>query len=364
MKILYVTTIGGTMRFFKQLIKELVEDGHTVDIAANTITSDVPEEYKELGCRVFPISCTRSPFNKGSLIAIRQLKRIVSSGQYDLVHCHTPIAAMCTRVACRKFRKNGMRVFYTAHGFHFYQGAPLINWLLYYPIEKFCSFFTDVLITINKEDYALARNKMKAKRIEYVPGVGIDVAKFADTVVDRDVKRDELGVPRDAFMLLSIGDLNTNKNHEIVIKALSEINDSTIHYVIAGKGRKKDYLEKIADEKNVNLHLIGFRKDITEIDKTADVFIFPSLREGLSVSVMEVMASGLPIICSSIRGNTDLVNENGGFLFDPTSVDECAEAIRRIRSSNLVSIGKYNSDSANKYKVEAINARMKEIYRQ
>ncbi len=362
MKILYVTTIGGTMRFFKQLIKDLVEDGHTVDIAANTSASAVPEEYTELGCRAFPVSCTRSPFNKGTLIAIIQLKKIISEGKYDLVHCHTPIAAMCTRIACRKARKNGTRVFYTAHGFHFYQGAPLKNWLLYYPIEKICSLFTDVLITINKEDYVLAQKKMKAKRVEYVPGVGIDVAKFADVVVDRNAKRDEIGVPRDAFMLLSVGDLNTNKNHEIVIRALAEINDSKVHYVIAGKGGKKDYLKILAKEKGVNLHLIGFRKDIIEIDKTADVFVFPSRREGLSVSVMEVMASGLPIICSRIRGNTDLVNENGGFLFDPMSIVECADAIRKIRSSNLVSMGKYNHNAVKKHEIETINTRMKEIY--
>lgn len=351
------------MRFFKQLIKELVEEGHTVDIAANTSISNVPDEYIELGCKVFPISCTRNPFEKGTLTAIKQLKQIVSEGNYDLVHCHTPIAAMCTRLACRKARKTGTKVVYTAHGFHFYKGAPLQNWLLYYPIEKFCAHFTDVLITINKEDYALAQKKMKAKKVEYVPGVGIDVAKFANTVVDRDLKRDEIGVPRDAFMLLSIGDLNQNKNHETVIKALAEMNDSSIHYVIAGKGNKKDYLEKLADEKGVNLHLLGFRGDIPELDKTADVFIFPSYREGLSVSVMEVMASGLPIICSRIRGNTDLVDENGGLLFDPMSIAECAEVIRKIKFSDLVSMSEYNNNTAQKYEFETINTHMKEIYR-
>ena len=363
MKILYVTTIGATMGFFRQLIKELVEEGHTVDIAANTSISNVQNEYMELGCKVFPISCTRSPFEKGTLTAIKQLKQIVSEGNYDLVHCHTPIAAMCTRLACRKVRKNGIRVIYTAHGFHFYKGAPFKNWLLYYPVEKICAHFTDVLITINKEDYALAQKKMKAKKVEYVPGVGIDVSKFADAVVDRDAKRDEIGVPRDAFVLLSVGELNGNKNHETVIKALAEINNPEIHYVIAGRGRKKDYLENLAEEKGVKLHLLGFRRDIPELDKVADVFVFPSYREGLSVSVMEAMASGLPIVCSRIRGNTDLVNENGGFLFDPMSIVECREAIEKIRLSNVASMGKYNYSVANEYEVRAINTHMKEIYR-
>ena len=252
---------------------------------------------------------------------------------------------------------------YTAHGFHFYKGAPFKNWLLYYPVEKICAHFTDVLITINKEDYALAQKKMKPKKVEYVPGVGIDVSKFADAVVDRDAKRDEIGVPRDAFVLLSVGELNGNKNHETVIKALAEINNPEIHYVIAGRGRKKDYLENLAEEKGVKLHLLGFRRDIPELDKVADVFVFPSYREGLSVSVMEAMASGLPIVCSRIRGNTDLVNENGGFLFDPMSIVECREAIEKIRLSNVASMGKYNYSVANEYEVRAINTHMKEIYR-
>ena len=161
------------MRFFIQLVKELVEEGHTVDIAANTSISNVPNEYIELGCNVFPISCTRSPLERGTVTAIKQLKQVVSVGNYDIVHCHTPIAAMCTRLACRKVRKQGTRVFYTAHGFHFYKGAPLKNWLLYYPVEKLCAYWTDVLITINQEDYVLAQGKLAAKRIEYIPGVGI-----------------------------------------------------------------------------------------------------------------------------------------------------------------------------------------------
>lgn len=350
------------MRFFKQLIKELVEEGHIVDIAANTSVSDVPNEYREWGCKIFPISCTRTPLNKGTFSAIKQLKRIVSEGNYDLVHCHTPIAAMCTRIACRKARKKGTKVYYTAHGFHFYKGAPLKNWLIYYPIENICSRFTDVLITINHEDYVLAKKKMKSKTIEYVPGVGIDVERFAGAAVDRNLKRDEIGVPRDAFFILSVGDLNHNKNHETVIRALSEFQNLSIHYVIAGKGNKKDFLEKLAEEKGVNLHLIGFRQDIPELYKAADIFIFPSYREGLSVSVMEAMASGLPVICSQIRGNTDLINENGGILFNPTSITECAEAIRKIRSSNLTIIGNYNFNIAHGFEVKRINEKMRFLY--
>ena len=163
MKILYVTTIGSTMNFFKSFIGELISEGHTVDIACNNSKSPVPEIYSDWGCNIYPISCTRSPMNKGTVKAISELKKIVAENKYDIVHCHTPIAAMCTRLACKDLRKNGVRVIYTAHGFHFYNGAPKKNWLMYYPVEKICAKYTDTLITINKEDYEFAKKKMKAK---------------------------------------------------------------------------------------------------------------------------------------------------------------------------------------------------------
>ncbi len=364
MKFLYVTTIGGTMRFFKQLIRELVEDGHTVDIATNTTISNVPNEYIELGCKVFPLSCTRSPLNKGTLTAIKELKKIVSTGDYDLVHCHTPIAALCTRLACRKARKRGTKVVYTAHGFHFYKGAPLKNWLVYYPIEKICAHFTDVLITINKEDYDLAQKKMRAKKVEYVPGVGIDVSKFANAVVDRDLKRDEIGVPRDAFLLLSVGELSERKNHETAIKAMATLENSSVHYIIAGKGGKQEYLRDLSRNLGIEtkVHLLGYRNDIAELCKISDAFLFPSFQEGLPVSIMEAMASGLPIVCGSIRGNIDLVDKKNGVLFNPHSVTGCAESIKIIQHSDLTSMREYNFEFAKTFEVKQINERMIKIF--
>ena len=219
MKILYVTTIGGTMRFFEKFVEKLVSEGNTVDIATNEQESKVPEVYRNLGCNIFHISCSRSPLSRGNLRAIKEIKELVSKNRYDIVHCHTPIAAMCTRFACRKARKQGTKVFYTAHGFHFYKGAPLKNWLVYYPIEKICARLTDVLITINHEDYSLAQRKMRAKKVVLVPGVGIDVAMFASTNANRSEVREKIGVPENAVLLTSVGELNQNKNHIVVIRA-------------------------------------------------------------------------------------------------------------------------------------------------
>lgn len=189
MKILYITTVGGMMSFFTRIIQVLLKENNTVDIACNNTVSDVLQCYRDWGCTIYSLSCTRSPLDKGNLKAIKEIKYIVSKGKYDIVHCHSPIAAMCTRLACRTLRKNGVRVFYTAHGFHFYKGAPLKNWMIYYPIEWLCAHWTDTLITINKEDYDRARKHMHAKHVEYVPGVGIDLSLFAGEFSEEEKKK-------------------------------------------------------------------------------------------------------------------------------------------------------------------------------
>lgn len=311
MKILYVTTIGLTMGFFKTLIKEFIDDGHIVDIACNETEAKVPDCYRKWNCRVHHISCSRSMLSSGNIKAIFEINRIVSSNNYDIVHCHTPIASVCTRAACKKLRKKGIKVIYTAHGFHFYQGAPLRNWIIYYPIEKYCSKFTDILITINHEDFAFAKKKMRTK-IEYVPGVGIDIDKFQNTIVDKVQKRKELGVPENAVVLVSVGELNKNKNHEVIIKVLSSINNDNIYYIIAGEGPLKQYLIDLAQKEGVlnRVRLLGYRNDIAEIYKASDIFCFPSIREGLGLAAIEAIASGLPIIASDNRGTREYIKPN------------------------------------------------------
>lgn len=339
MKILYVTTIGITMTFFKELIKQLLDEGHIVDILCNEETACVPSCYREWNCRVFHHTCSRSPFSKSNIQAVKQIKDVVRENKYDIVHCHTPVASIFTRLACRRLRKNGLKVFYTAHGFHFYKGAPLVNWLVYYPIEKLCSYFTDTLITINHEDYEFAQKHMKAKRVEYVPGVGIDVAKFRDTVIDRNLKREELGVPRDAFLLVSVGELNKNKNHEVVIRALAKLNNKNIHYVIAGSGPLKQCLLTLSEKLGVSdqVHLLGQRNDVAEIYKASDVCCFPSIREGLPVSVMEAMASKLPIIANLNRGTKDLLcDAKCGMLVRHNTVEDYSEKIAQILLDDII----------------------------
>ena len=367
MKILYVTTIGATMGFFRDFIKKLINEGHTVDIATNQSTSKVPEIYEELGCKIYNISCTRSPLNKNTVRAIGEIKKIVNENEYDIVHCHTPIAAMCTRLACIKARKQWTKVFYTAHGFHFYKGAPLKNWLIYYPIEKICSYFTDVLVTINKEDYELAQKNMRAKRIEYVHGVGLDTKKIFNTVVDRKKKREELGISDDAVMLLSVGELNKNKNHETVIKALAQVNDKNVHYFVAGTGGKEEYLKSLAENLGLseNVHILGFRSDVVELYKVSDICVFPSIREGLGKAALEGMAAGLPLIASNNRGTRDYANDGENALIcDCFSVEQFADAIKKLVADEKLreTMGAKNIEKVKPFDFSNALSEMKKIY--
>ena len=356
------------MSFFKDFIKELINDGHSVDIATNDSTRKPPDCYKEFGCRVFSLSCSRSPMDKGNLAAIGQIRSLVEREKYDIVHCHTPIAAACTRIACRKFREAwGLKVFYTAHGFHFYKGAPLKNWLIYYPVEKICSRFTDKLITINCEDFELAKRKMRAKEVLYVPGVGIDLSRFQNIQVDRRAKRSEIGVPEDAFLLMSVGELNENKNHKVIIEALARLNHPKVHYAIAGMGGKRDYLLELAKEFGVSerVHLLGFRKDIPELNHSADVFCLPSRREGLGLSAIEAMACGMPIITSNTHGINDYsVDGVTGYKCNPTDADGFAAALDKlVNDRNLrMKMGQENMVRAKKYESNTIISLLKKIY--
>ena len=369
MRILYITTVSCTINaFFGPHIKMLVQEGNQVDLASDFREWGMDDIFSKLGCGSYQIDFSRSPLSLDNLKAYGQLKKVVEKGSYDIVHCHTPNASVITRLVCRKLRKKtGLKVFYTAHGFHFYKGAPKLNWLVFYPVEKFCSRFTDKLITINKEDYTLAKGKFYAGEVCYVPGVGLDLSRFENVQVDRTAKRREIGVPEDAFLLLSVGELNENKNHQIIVRALAKLNDPNVHYAIAGVGDKRDDLLELAEELGVSeqLHLLGYRKDIPELNCSADVFCFASLREGLGVSALEAMACGLPLVTSNVHGINDYSTDGvTGYKCDSTDVDGFAKAVDQLANdeSLRVKMGQGNKLFVKKYEVNNIISLLNKVY--
>lgn len=365
MKILYVTTVAITMGFFPAHIKMLQDKGHTVELACN-LDEALPEKAAVLGCTTHHIPFSRSPLSRENITAYRELKRLLTESHYDIVHTHTPNASAFVRLACRKLRKQDMKVFYTAHGFHFYDGAPLANWLLFYPVEWLCSHWTDVLITINHEDYTRAQNRFHAKQTLHIPGVGVNTAQFGCHNT-RESKRQELGIPANAKVLLTVGELNENKNQSVILRAMARLGDPDLHYVLCGQGEHNGILRNLAEELGLSdrVHLLGFRRDVAEIYPAADLYLCPSFREGLNVSIMEAMASGLPVICSDIRGNRDLVErDKGGLLCQADDTEGFAAAIQTLAASTELcqTMGSHNRTFVDRFSLQQVLVQLHQIY--
>lgn len=367
-KVLIITSVASMIdQFIIPSIKLLQSMGYDVDVATNfekgsTCTIEKIIELKEtlfeMNVDAYHIDFDRKITNvKGVINAIKQINEVLNgvrltihgtkkhnSGNYKFIHCHSPIGGVVGRLVGKK---NKLKTIYTAHGFHFYKGSPIKNWLMFYPVEWILSWLTDILITINKEDYIQSIKHLHAKKTYYVPGIGIDIEKYKSNLIIRDKKRAELGFSSDDFLIFSVGELNDNKNHQIIINAIGDLVSESpesykkIHYIIAGKGELAEKLETSAADRNINnqIHLIGFRTDISELQQATDIFALPSKREGLNVSLMEAIACGKYCLASNIRGNQDLViDDEIGLLVDSLDLkgwkDGILYAINRRRESN------------------------------
>lgn len=364
MKLLYVTTVSITMVFFSAHLKMLLEEGHEVEVACNC-EKPVPQYCLDMGVKIHDVPFSRSPFSKSNLNALKQLKKIIEDGNFDIVHTHTPNASACVRVACRKLRKKGLKVYYTAHGFHFYKGAPLKNWLIYYPVEWLCAHWTDTLITINQEDYQCAKKHMHAKNVLYIPGVGIDINKFSGVEIDKRAflkENSPVAIHDSDQIFLSVGELIVRKNHEMLIRALAKRKDQNWKYFICGEGELRSHLESLVRELDVEdkVVFLGYRRDVAKWYKACDVFVFPSFQEGLPVALMEAIASKSLAICSNIRGSIELIPKE--FTFSPTDTDDILKKIDLVLSSPKEEITEGNYNNLRNFDVESVNDLLKKAY--
>ena len=318
----------------------------------------------------YDIPFERTPWKSANLRAYKLLKQIMEEGDYDIIHCHTPVGALIARLAALKVRKKGTKVIYTAHGFHFFKGAPLINWLCYFPFEWLLSFATDVLITINQEDYARAKRVMHPKRLEYVPGVGIHTEKFRTDSINPGEKRKELGFSDDVFLMLTVAEMTKNKNHITILKAMEMLKDTPdyehLHYLIVGRGEQWESLEKDAKAMGIDdhVHFLGYRSDAPQLYRCCDLFAFMPFREGLSVALMEAMSSGMTIFCSEIRGNTDLVEDGVSGIYVKNDAKSVAQAIAYLQADPQLRarLGAGAAEKALLFDDENVHRLMKEIY--
>ena len=369
-KAIILTTVPSTIEQFNmQNIKLLKELGYKVEVASNfNVTGNIDNnrfnefltELEQLDVKVNNISFSRKLFSFDNIRAYKQLKKLFKEQNYQLLHCHTPICGVITRLVARKQRKTGLKVMYTAHGFHFYKGAPLLNWLIYYPVEKICAKWTDCLITINEEDYNWAKKKFKAKKIELINGIGVDRSKFDFIMSDSEKEkiRNELKLKKDDFILIQVGELNKNKNQIMTIQAMKKIVETNrnVKLLLVGKGDLKDYYEEKIKEYNLekNIFLLGYRKDIPKLLKISDCLISTSKREGLPVNLIEATMSGLPIIATNCRGNRDIAN----VLVNIDDVDKICEDIIKCMKNNE----KFICNDIEKYGLKNIIVEMEEIY--
>lgn len=358
-------------------IRLLQEMGYKVHVACNFEVGNNISDHrirsfqKELGemhvhYHQIPIPRNLKDID-GIVRSYRNLCHLMYAYKFDLVHCQSPIGGVVARLACRKERRKGTRVIYTAHGFHFYKGAPLMNWLLYYPVERWMVHYTDILLTINKEDEVRAKG-FAGEKVRYIPGVGIDARGIGRQAPDEDVRR-RLEIPNDAVLLVSVGELNANKNHEIVLRALSNLKMDNLYYIICGQGALDSHLHGLCRELGIEgqVRMPGFLEDVISVLKASDIYVFPSKREGLSVALMEAMAAGLPVVCSQIRGNTDLIQEgHNGYLVGSMEQARYEEAIRRLYQDEALrqGMGRKNLERIKAYDIAHVNECMREIYKE
>ena len=367
-KVLFTATVDShILAFHLPFLKWFKEQGYEVHVATNG-DEEIPYCDKKI-----KISFERSPFKLNNIKAIFQLKKVLLKEKYDIIHTHTPMGSVVTRLAAKKARKQGTRVIYTAHGFHFYKGAPLLNWCLFYPVEKYLSKYTDTLILINKEDYNLAKKKFKkCKDIEYVPGVGIDEKKFdvKMTKEDKHKLRKELGLKDTDFVMIYPAELSNRKRQIWLINTIKELlkRNNDIHLLLPGKDSLNGKCQNLIKEYSLEnqIHILGFRKDIPQLLMISNLAISTAKQEGLPVNIMEAMYVGIPIIVSDCRGNRDLIkNDENGYVVPLDNSEMFKDKIEIIYKNKKLrnKFKKVNAEEIQKYMLKEILVKMKKTYK-
>ncbi|MBQ8835462.1 MAG: glycosyltransferase family 4 protein [Oscillospiraceae bacterium] len=355
-KLLITSTELMMIQFLVPHVKHLAENGFHVEIACSEVGGRMDEVRAALdgvAKAIHTLRLERNPASPRNLLGYRDMKRLLKENRYDIIWTNEPVMGVVTRLAANKYRRNGTKVIYMCHGFHFFKGASPLNWAIYYPIERVMAHFCDAIVTMNEEDHQRAQS-FRTKRVYKIPGVGVDTKRFRleKSPELRAAKRRALGIPEDAYVILSVGELTKRKNHEVVLHAIKEMNDPSCQYLLCGKGDLREYLEELAKKLGIDkqVHFLGYRMDIPEIYRAADCFAFPSLQEGLPFALMEAMESGLPIVCSRIRGNVDLIDDQiGGILCDVHSSGEFSNALRILRYQNGKKMEAYNRQKLLQY---------------
>lgn len=336
-RILVTSTDLMMIQFLVPHVINLSKNGFEVEIACSNVgnrINEIKEKLKGYIKKIHIVRLRRSPVAPINFVGYYDMKKVIRSEKYDLIWTNEPVMGVVTRLASQGVRRSGTKVMYMTHGFHFYTGAPKKNWIIFYSIEQWASRLCDIIVTVNQEDYQRAK-KMHVKSVKYIHGIGINPYRLNKDQIETNI-RQELDLNPDDFLVVSVGELNENKNHQVVIKALGKLKDSQIHYIICGKGNQLENLKELANKLGIvdNVHFLGYRMDILDICKQTDLFVFPSHREGLGVAPLEAMYCGLPLITSNIRGPVDFMMEGKtGYLCAPDDVNAFAKNIKKMKTN-------------------------------
>ncbi len=370
MKVLLTATVQSHIcQFHKPLVEVLHAHGCEVHVAARDNLAEKNGLKLDFVEKVYDVPFSRSPKSMDNVKAYRQLERIIDEIDYDIVHCNTPMGGIVTRLAARKARKNGTKVYYTAHGFHFYKGAAKKNWIVFYPIEKFFSRLTDKLITITAEDYKLASQKFHCQ-VERIHGVGVDETRYfpVDDVTKKKL-RNEMGYGEEQKIVLCVGELLPNKNQTIAIHMMKEIvkRYSDAQLLLAGNGPEKERLEQEIVKCNLhdNVQMLGYCIHLQDYQHIADVVVSCSKREGLPLNIVEAMLSENPVVASNNRGHRELIqNDENGFLVDIDGENEMSERVLLLlENSEKRSKISFNAKNyACQYTFQCVKEELQKIY--
>lgn len=369
-KVLFVATVQSHIcQFHKPLAEVLHEHECEVHVAARDNLAEKNGLKLDFVEKVYDVPFSRSPKSRDNIKAYKQLKKIIDAEHYDIIHCNTPMGGIVTRLAARKARKHGTKVFYTAHGFHFYKGAPKKNWLVFYPVEKFFSRMTDKLITITREDYQLAKEKFHCK-VCRIHGVGVDEKRYFP--VDDQTKyelRKAFGYDNDEKLILCVGELLPNKNQQMAIRIMPELVKEVpkAKLLLAGNGPEKENLEKLIDELDLKNHveMLGYCTCLEKYQKIVDLSVSCSKREGLPLNVVESMLSCTPVVASQNRGHRELIQDSKtGYLVKVNDDKLMLEKVLEIINNGNIKaqITKKAYKYAMNYGFESVKRELEEIY--
>lgn len=370
------STASFIAQFNHRNIKILQHLGYEVHVAANfthfgTSSSKSNQQFMQW-LRVQHVVIHNVPIER-RLGKFRQnistliiLNHLMMKENYCFLHVHTPIASVLGRIVALK---NHVPVIYTAHGFHFSKNSSKVNWFIF-PIEWLLSFITDKLVLINQEDFLLARHYFHAKQIDYVPGVGVNFKLLGERQVDEHLlaKREllkTLKLPTNSYLIIAVGELSKRKNHQVVVKALSILAMSNYHFVIAGRGKQRQALLRLATQLGVanQIHFLDYRRDIRHFHLAADLAVLPSLREGLSRAGLEAVRDGVYLLGSDIRGIRDyILNDEVGQVFNPRNANELAILIKKNIQRQKKGLSYSTVNRLMKFDRTAVDKQMKEIY--